>query len=138
MATKDYNDPRWQKIRLRILERDGFTCKACGNTDITLHVHHLRYKKGKKIWDVNDDDLETLCELCHKRVENLLNKIREDSVFIIKKSLYTIESIADASKAECLDEGSEQQYFAAKFLECTRSSCTIWEELDMKISGENI
>lgn len=138
MATKDYNDPRWQKIRLRILERDGFACKACGNTDITLHIHHLRYKKGKRIWDVNDDDLETLCELCHKHIEDLLNKVRENSVFIIKKSLCAIESIADASAAECLDECDELQYFAAKFLEGTRSSCVIWEELNTKISGKNL
>jgi hypothetical protein len=56
-------DPRWQKKRLLILQRDQFTCRRCGNSEATLHVHHLDYK-GEP-WDITDSCLITLCEFCH-------------------------------------------------------------------------
>lgn len=58
-------DPRWQKRRLHILERDGWECVLCGVDNLTLHVHHKRYIRGKQPWDAPDDALVTLCERCH-------------------------------------------------------------------------
>lgn len=58
-------DPRWQRKRLEILERDGWACTFCEATDRTLHIHHRRYQWGKKPWEYADDDLTTLCEVCH-------------------------------------------------------------------------
>lgn len=57
-------DPRWQRKRLEIFQRDGFTCQKCQSTNNTLHVHHLKYSKGEP-WDVGDSFLMTLCEDCH-------------------------------------------------------------------------
>lgn len=57
-------DPRWQKKRLEVLQRDNFTCMWCGDTKTTLHVHHNDYK-GEP-WDVPDYFLSTLCADCHK------------------------------------------------------------------------
>jgi hypothetical protein len=57
-------DPRWQKRRLQIFDRDGWQCTACGNKDKTLNVHHLEY--SGKPWEAPDDCLETLCEDCHE------------------------------------------------------------------------
>jgi 5-methylcytosine-specific restriction endonuclease McrA len=59
-------DPRWQKKRLRVLDRDQWMCQRCGADQYTLHVHHIEYKKGIKPWDYDDSDLLTLCEYCHK------------------------------------------------------------------------
>lgn len=58
-----YKDPRWQKRRLEIMQRDGWACCACGNTEQTLHVHHKRYVG--ELWESPDEDLQTLCESCH-------------------------------------------------------------------------
>jgi len=58
-------DPRWQKKRLKILERDGWTCKYCGSTHKTLHVHHLFYTKNPDPWEIDPGFLLTLCEDCH-------------------------------------------------------------------------
>jgi hypothetical protein len=58
-------DPRWQKKRLEILSRDEFTCHECGDTESTLHVHHLFYDFGKMIWEADDRHLITLCSSCH-------------------------------------------------------------------------
>jgi hypothetical protein len=58
-------DPRWQKKRLLILERDQFCCRSCSDPDSTLHVHH-HYYTGCDPWDIPDDALITLCEECHE------------------------------------------------------------------------
>lgn len=58
-------DPRWQKKRLEILNRDGFKCLACGDTNNTLHVHHCYYVKGRDPWSYGDRALKTLCSQCH-------------------------------------------------------------------------
>jgi len=59
-------DPRWQKKRLYILERDKWSCVYCGDTENTLHVHHKRYRHSVDPWDVPDADLVTLCCRCHE------------------------------------------------------------------------
>jgi len=56
-------DPRWQKKRLKIFERDGWKCKECGHDDLELHVHHEKY--GGDPWDIPDKFLKTLCKTCH-------------------------------------------------------------------------
>lgn len=58
-------DPRWQKKRLKIMERDSFTCQVCLDTKMTLHIHHRRYIRGKKPWEYPDELLVTMCEQCH-------------------------------------------------------------------------
>lgn len=58
-------DPRWQKKRLKIFERDDFTCQFCGSKNKTLNIHHLSYKNGIEPWEYDDDLLITLCEQCH-------------------------------------------------------------------------
>jgi hypothetical protein len=55
--------PKWQKKRLEILERDNWCCVKCGDTETTLHIHHLKYT-GKP-WEAPKSDLVTLCAVCH-------------------------------------------------------------------------
>lgn len=63
-------DPRWQKKRLEILERDKFTCRVCKDKTRTLHVHHIRYLKDRDPWDYKEFYLVTLCEKCHEKEED--------------------------------------------------------------------
>ena len=63
---EQYKDPRWQKKRLEILERDRWSCAKCGMAENTLHVHHRYYIKGADPWDYPNEVLITLCEDCHK------------------------------------------------------------------------
>lgn len=58
-------DPRWQKKRLEIMQRDYFTCQECGDNKNQLHIHHKTYKSGNDPWDYRDDNFETLCNNCH-------------------------------------------------------------------------
>ena len=62
-------DPKWQKKRLEIMERDGFACCHCGDKNSTLNVHHSFYERGKMPWEYGDYMLTTLCEACHGKVE---------------------------------------------------------------------
>lgn len=60
-------DPRWQRVRLLIFERDGWQCVHCGAKDKELHVHHFAYV-GKDPWDTPKWLLRTLCRDCHDTV----------------------------------------------------------------------
>jgi hypothetical protein len=73
---KQIKDPRWQKRRLEIMERDEFTCQSCFNKKDTLNVHHRIYYKDRDLWDYNDDELETLCDRCHKRITEIKKRIK--------------------------------------------------------------
>jgi hypothetical protein len=69
-------DPRWQKLRLKIFERDGFKCVKCGSSKRELLVHHRWYPKGDP-WDIEDEGLATLCRACHEEVTQLKKTIAE-------------------------------------------------------------
>ncbi len=58
-------DPRWHRRRLQVLNRDGFSCRACGEGDRALHVHHIGYIRGRAPWDYPTRMLVTLCAPCH-------------------------------------------------------------------------
>ena len=64
--SEKFKDPRWQKKRLKIMERDEFRCQACYDTEATLHVHHLQYDKNKDPWDYPSESLITYCKICHR------------------------------------------------------------------------
>lgn len=68
-------DPRWQRKRLEILERDGWACVQCGDTATTLNVHHGCYVKGIEPWECQSGLLWTLCKTCHERVTLLVSRI---------------------------------------------------------------
>ncbi len=59
-------DPRWQRKRLEIFERDGWKCQFCGDEKSTLVVHHKLYIPGREPWDYPNNHLVTLCENCHE------------------------------------------------------------------------
>ena len=66
-------DPRWQKRRLEIMQRDNFTCMVCNrslNDGIPLNVHHRQYIPGRKPWEYESHELVTLCENCHKKIHD--------------------------------------------------------------------
>jgi 5-methylcytosine-specific restriction endonuclease McrA len=65
-------DPRWQKKRLEIFQRDQWQCQQCGARHKELQVHHLRYASGAAPvppWAYPASALVTLCVDCHKAVK---------------------------------------------------------------------
>lgn len=66
---EDLKDPRWQRKRLEIFDRDDWACRACGAKDKPLTVHHSCYLPRKKPWEYEDAYLFTLCDDCHNEAD---------------------------------------------------------------------
>jgi len=70
--SEQLRNPKWQKKRLVILDRDNWACTICENNEIQLHVHHLKYPEyGIDIWDLDDKYLVTVCNVCHNVLHDL-------------------------------------------------------------------
>ena len=78
-----YKDPRWQKKRLEVMERDEFKCRTCGDHESTLNVHHCYYSDGKSPWEYESSSLVTLCEECHLEEKELLKQERKTLLELI-------------------------------------------------------
>lgn len=63
---KKLRDPRWQKTRLKVLDRDKWMCQECYDISKPLNVHHCYYDGYKNPWEYPLGSLVTLCEDCHK------------------------------------------------------------------------
>lgn len=91
-------DPRWQKRRLEIMERDNWTCQKCEGTESTLTVHHKSYKKkeGEFVhpWEYVGEDLITLCDECHLDEENNLKRMQSSVFFAIRELTDNAKAIA--------------------------------------------
>lgn len=90
MSKKTYSEklkhPKWQRKRLEIMNRDNFKCKLCNDTETTLNVHHLSYSEGEP-WDIENNQLITLCQECHHEVglmENMDNSFTFHDIDILK------------------------------------------------------
>ena len=64
-------DPRWQKKRLEVFNRDNWQCCHCGNGSRTLHVHHIKYRGYIDPWEYGLEELQTLCAPCHTSLKDL-------------------------------------------------------------------
>jgi len=81
-------DPRWQKKRLSILERDDWTCQYCEDNESTLHVHHLNYATEDP-WDEENNNLVTICESCHKKEHKHRERYEKELLYLLKNKLYS-------------------------------------------------
>lgn len=59
-------DPRWQRKRLEVFNRDNFTCLFCASSLKPLNVHHVIYSRFGEPWELPTPLLQTVCELCHE------------------------------------------------------------------------
>lgn len=77
-------NPLWQKKRLQVFERDNWTCQSCNRnclqSQLTMHVHHIKYLPNLEPWEYEDHYLATLCELCHN-TEHLIGDQINESLF---------------------------------------------------------
>lgn len=100
---KSFKDPRWQKRRLKILERDDWKCQKCGNSEEMLVVHHKWYGNERDTesnefrwrypWEYDDGDLVTLCDSCHQEEHEELSTIEADLIQILKQAGFMSEDM---------------------------------------------
>jgi hypothetical protein len=87
-------DPRWQKMRLEVMNRDSWTCQSCYNPGSSLNVHHLKYAISGNPWDSDPSDLITLCGNCHE----IETGERADAEKMLLKSLKSIALSSDLER----------------------------------------
>lgn len=140
-------DPRWQKKRLEIFERDGWRCVMCNAGGDTLHVHHRRYVAGAP-WDVDDNDLHTLCDGCHTMfhgksdrsgrldVRSLRERIREQPMSERVRLSRDVRAVAakvaeyKRSAAEAMPGGLVQMFASQHLPEMEADLARLQAELD--------
>lgn len=82
-------DPRWQQMRLRVFERDNFTCRCCGDKSKTLNAHHAHYHPfSEGPWDYDMDTIITLCSDCHSDEHTSLDSSKANLILAIVKMGY--------------------------------------------------
>lgn len=70
------NDPRWKAARAACLERDGFACVVCGETE-GLQVDHIIRISDDISLAFELENLQTLCDPHHKEKEREYDTIKQ-------------------------------------------------------------
>lgn len=128
-------DPRWQRRRLEILNRDEFTCQKCGDKENTLHVHHRWYKFGKEPWEYPDEILITLCHNCHEEEEWSKNDQRLIKNAFLISGFYNTELEQLASDIiYCIAEIGKDGFrmFVNEMAKKAKSKSEAWHDLPGK------
>jgi 5-methylcytosine-specific restriction endonuclease McrA len=69
-------NPKWQKLRLEIMQAADFKCEDCGCRDTELQVHHCAYISGKMPWEYDSSLLMCVCDRCHVARQSKEDAIR--------------------------------------------------------------
>jgi hypothetical protein len=85
-------DPRWQKKRLEVMQRDAFKCVWCCDGTKTLNVHHLSYHGDP--WDTPVDQLITVCEECHQQDHEHRSSVEKELIRVLKVNGFGIDDIS--------------------------------------------
>lgn len=113
---KKFKDPRWQKMRLEVFDRDKFTCQSCYETERTLNVHHLYYEYGKDPWDYPAEALLTLCEVCHTAETEARPEAEKNLLLALKKCgfyAWHLGEIADGLLGGCIEPPVDERVVSA-------------------------
>lgn len=112
--SEQYKDPRWQKKRLEIMQRDRFSCNICGEDEKTLNVHHKYYLKNTMPWEYNDQSLVTLCESCHAQEHE--QKEHSETMLMEMKEIFDFYDLCQIFDALLNDfkEFEKDEYFLVK------------------------
>ena len=73
-------DPRWQRKRLEVLQRENFQCEMCDSRTTTLNVHHRYYVAHRLPWEYPDFCYQCLCEDCHAISKESIESNRQEGL----------------------------------------------------------
>lgn len=109
MTRKSYveklKDPRWQKMRLKVMERDGFRCAICGDDTKMLAAHHRWYGqikdeetgniRNRHPWEYDIKDLVTICSDCHESEHQYIEEYSKDIISLLKQMNFNFSDFSD-------------------------------------------
>jgi hypothetical protein len=152
MAAKTYweklKDPRWQKKRLEVLQRDEFRCRNCHSESKTLNVHHAFYERGREPWEYDGECLLTLCEECHTRYHRAQNELLRHIAIGPIDAIEEVLGFAKANRTGLRGErngfrsnqidNAHQAYGAASRLYCSRPDTRTFSDIEFPITTDDI
>lgn len=130
-------DPRWQKMRLEVMQRDKFACRVCYNTEKTLNVHHRFYCKGAAPWEYELSALVTLCEDCHSAAEQERDFIQQSCAGPSYRQTFIARLIAaqmameDPRCRHLMDAIDSLACFMGEWKECMENPSDVGDTMDM-------
>lgn len=95
-----YRDPRWQRLRLKVMEEAEFMCQECYDETETLNVHHKLYRKDANPWDYELEELICLCEKCHKYIHQQKKRL---NAALANQSTGTLDYLVGYAEASMCD-----------------------------------
>lgn len=91
-------DPKWQRKRLEIMNRDSWKCGICQDDSEMLVVHHKYYDKDKMPWQYPDKAYITLCFDCHNELHKDQKQLHSDIIEHFKRSEFSMEEVWEIAK----------------------------------------
>jgi hypothetical protein len=61
----------WKAAAKAAIERDGGKCRLCHASDRRLNVHHLFHRTDAERHDHSEENLVTLCNVCHSKIHDI-------------------------------------------------------------------
>ena len=98
---------KWQKLRITVLDRDGWTCASCNRPAHTVD-HIIPRVKGGDMWAL--DNLQSLCKPCNSRKGGrFFNSMPTTPVFFKTSLSKTVQIVPDSpfNKPETLNFDAE-------------------------------
>ena len=111
-----FKSPKWQKLRLEVLDRDGWKCVRCGDDKSQLHVHHPVYNPDFIYpYSYSAQELVSLCDGCHED-EHLVLKVNQAEVLLclVRVGYYGAYDLEDVMSFLNTFKGDEFKKFVAK------------------------
>jgi hypothetical protein len=62
LSNREIGSGKWKKLRITILDRDGWQCASCGRPAHTVD-HIIPRVKGGDMW--SPDNLQSMCKSCN-------------------------------------------------------------------------
>lgn len=88
-------NPKWQRKRLLIMQRDKFRCVYCDSDEKELQVHHERYIPDREPWEYPDELLITLCHACHEKKHKPEPKTLSENPEVVSLSVAVTDFIVE-------------------------------------------
>jgi 5-methylcytosine-specific restriction endonuclease McrA len=94
LRTKELGSYKWKRLRLQVLDRDGWVCAICGGVANTADHIYPRVKGGD-MWAL--DNLQALCNKCNSSKQGrFFNRQPTPPVFFGRPLPETVQIVPDS------------------------------------------
>jgi hypothetical protein len=73
-SVRDYRSEKYKEWRMKVFERDNFTCVVCKQVGGNLNSHHIKSRAEFPGLKYDLDNGVTLCKCCHSKTSSYLKQ----------------------------------------------------------------